>query len=59
MKLATGEEREETRIMIALFMPVILKRFTKMSANERPMTILAKAQAKGSLKEVILVLDSL
>ncbi len=59
MKLATGEEREETRIMIALFRPVILKRFTKMRANERPMTILAKAQIKGSLNEVTLVLESL
>jgi len=59
MKLATGEEREEIRITIALFGPVILKRFTKIRANERPITILAKAQARGSLKEMTLVLESL
>ena len=59
MKLATGEEREEIRMMTALFRPVILKRFTKIRANERPITILAKAQIKGSLKEVTLVLESL
>ena len=59
MKLATGEEREETRMMIALFKPVILKRFTKIRANERPITILAKAQITGSLKEVTLVFESL
>lgn len=59
MKLAMGEEREEIRMMIALFRPVILKRFTKMRANERPMTILAKAQIRGSLKEVTLVWESL
>jgi len=59
IKLATGEEREEIRIIIALFRPVILKRFTKIRANERPITILAKAQARGSLKEVTLVLESL
>ncbi len=59
MKLATGEEREETRMMIALSKPLILKRFTKIRANERPITILAKAQAKESLKEVTLVFESL
>ena len=59
IKLATGEEREEIRIIIALFGPVILKRFTKIRANARPITILAKAQARGSLKEVTFVLLSL
>ncbi len=59
MRLAMGEEREETRMMMALFRPVILKRFTKMRAKERPITILAKAQKKGSRKEVTLVWESL